>query len=357
MKNMSLVLLSMILCLSSCMENAPTQKINTDIISNPGMTGDTVNQLASDIMVIFHDKQDNYWFGSWKNGLYRYNGSTLLHYTTKNGLPHQRIEEIKDDVNGNVYINTSHGILKYNGMYFTTLNVALSDTTWNLGPNDLWFKDGWNSGYVYRYDGETLTKLLLPKSEIGEEYNKKYPDLNSYTVYTIYKDHEGNVWFGTSLLGAFRYNGKNFDWISEEDVTELHDGPANGVRSIIEDEEGYFWFNSNYRYKIREKKISEGDLFYERVKSIGNLDGKEDSNLNEYLSITKDKKGDLWIATYTNGVWRYDGSTVKHYPIQENGKEIKLFYIYTDSHGIIWLGTHENGVWRQSGETFVRFKP
>ena len=34
---------------------------------------------------------------------------------------------------------------------------------------------------------------------------------------------------------------------------------SNGVRSIIEDKEGYFWFNSQYRYKVYDgkKKFTE----------------------------------------------------------------------------------------------------
>ncbi len=63
------------------------------------------------------------------------------------------------------------------------------------------------------------------------------------------------------------------------------------------------------------------------------------------------------IATYQNGVWKYDGNKVKHYSVQVNGKDINLFYIYKDNNGDIWLGTHENGVWKLNGETFDRFKP
>ena len=33
------------------------------------------------------------------------------------------------------------------------------------------------------------------------------------------------MWFGTGALGAFRYNGKSFDWILERDVVEIFNEP------------------------------------------------------------------------------------------------------------------------------------
>jgi len=93
--------------------------------------------------------------------------------------------------------------------------------------------------------------LPLPTTQIGEDYISRNPSHpNPYTAYSIYKDSKGNIWFGTAALGVIRYNGKSFDWISENDVTEIHDKPANGVRSIIEDRDGYFWFNTLFRYNV-----------------------------------------------------------------------------------------------------------
>jgi hypothetical protein len=32
--------------------------------------GDTVQKLSKNIMVIYQDSKNNYWFGSWEDGLY-----------------------------------------------------------------------------------------------------------------------------------------------------------------------------------------------------------------------------------------------------------------------------------------------
>ena len=155
---------------------------------------------------------------------------------------------------------------------------------WSLAANDLWFKNFTDAQFVYRYDGTILHKLKLPKIKMGEEWIQRHPTApNPYSIYCTYMDSRGNIWFGTAALGVFRYDGSRFDWITENDVNELHYGPSNGVRSIIEDKDGYFWFNTEYKYDIYNKTTSANSLrdttvFYNRLKSIGCLNGeKEDA--------------------------------------------------------------------------------
>ncbi|ESU20192.1 GGDEF domain protein [Flavobacterium enshiense DK69] len=312
-------------------------------------------------MVVYQDTKNNYWFGSWQDGLYKYDGKSIIHYTTKEGLSSDRVEEIKEDKLGNIYINTHEGLCKYNGKHFVTITETISiDGKWSLHPDDLWFKSS-KPRHVYRYDGINLYSLKIPKTKLGEDYVFKHPNNpDPYAVYCNYKDSKGNIWFGTAVLGVFRYNGKSFDWISEQDVTEIHDGPSNGVRSIAEDKNGDFWFNTEYRYSVYNKTSStksdiDDTTFYNRVKNIGCLDGKKDGDLNEYLSITKDDNNNLWIAVYLHGVWKYDGEKIHHYPVQVNSKNIPIYCLYKDNNGDIWLGTHENGAFKFNGQTFDKF--
>ena len=316
-------------------------------------------QLSNNIMLVYQDKQNNYWFSSWEDGLYKYDGKTLLHFSTKDGLPHNRIDDIKEDAHGNLILSTSGGFCRFDGKTFTTIIENKSDVNpWLLNPNDLWFKNPSFTGGAYRYDGKNLYALPLPENSIGDDVKSKHLGA---AVYSVYKDSHGNVWFGTNPAGVCRYNGISFDWITEEDVTEYHNGPANGVRSIIEDKDGYFWFNSKYRYKVYGNNPSQ-QPFYKREKSIGSLDGSPDDNLIEYLSIAKTKDDNLWIATYGNGVWRYDpnlpdGKNITYYPVTNGKEDITLFTIYKDNRGDLWLGTHENGVYKFNGKTFERFRP
>ena len=335
----------MLILLTYCNGQTIKHKVKTDII----VKGDIVAELGKSIMLIYQDKNNNYWFGSWETGVYKYDGKELVNYTTKHGLLNNKIDEIKEDQLGNIYFvsaNASSAISKFNGTSFTTLKAVPSDD-WILESTDMWFKYSYgNTGKVYRYDGITLFELQLPKP----------PNLsNPFDVYSIYTDRKGNIWFGTNPVGVCRFDGKSFEWITEEDLTEFRNGGANGVRSITEDKNGDFWFNTENRYSIYDSTTLKSDKFYTRHESIGGLDGKKDSDLDEYLSTVRDHNNNLWFVTYRDGVWKYDGKNITHYVIQDNSKDITLFSIYKDNKGDLWLGTHENGAYKFNGKTFEKF--
>ncbi len=332
----------------------------------PITIGDTVSTLGRNLMAVFQDSYNRYWFASWEEGLYCYDGKTILHFTTEHGLCHNRVEQVQEDKAGNLYLTTGCDVCKFDGQSFATLPITRTDNQWQLLPNDLWFRGAQDSGVVYRYDGQDLHRLELPKIKLGEDNIAAYPraqyparQFSVYDVYTIYKDTKGNVWFGTSSLGVCRYDGKSFTWITEEDVTELHDGPANGVRSFVEDHERKFWFsNTFYRYAVDQN----GN--YRKSAGIGRLYSPIISNVagDDYLAIAKDKEEVLWIVTYNAGVWRYDarqpaGKSLTHYLVKDGDKPIKLFSVYQDRQGTLWLGTHETGAYRFNGQTFERFLP
>lgn len=336
--------------MTACHGQTSNQKKNTAQFSEPFAKGDTVKELGSSIMVVYQDKKDIYWFGSWETGVYRYDGKTLINYTTKHGLPNNRVDEIKEDQSGNIYFTGCYPhstITKFDGKSFAAL-TATPGNDWKLQSNDLWFRHSNPTEKVYRYDGIALYELQFPKP----------PQLsNPFEIYSIYKDRKGSVWFGTNPSGVCRYNGKSFEWITEDDVTEFRNEGANGVRSITEDGNGDFWFNTEYRYSVYDSVTLNSTKFYRRQESIGSLDGKKDGSIKEYLSIAKDNHNDLWIATYLNGIWKYDGTKVMHYPVQKDAKDIAIFSIYKDHHGDLWLGTHENGAYKFNGTTFEKFIP
>ncbi len=318
--------------------------------SNKGhhLYGNSVSELSSSVMVIYQDQRGHYWFGSWDEGLYRYNGQSLVNFTTDHGLPTNRIDDIKEDEFGNLYITSCHPkstITKYDGTKFTRLEYKVS-ADWELQSKDLWFRHAFQTEKVYRYDGTNLYELTIPKP----------PNLeNSFEVYSIYKDRKGNIWFGTNPVGVCRFDGTSFDWIIEEDVTEFRDEGANGVRSITEDASGDFWFNTEFRYSVYDSVTISRGKFYSRHRSLGGLDGKRDSHLDEYLSIVKDDEDNLWFVSYRDGVWKYDGSEITQYVIKEGNQTITTYSIYLDNNDELWLGTHENGVYKFNGTHFEKF--
>jgi ligand-binding sensor domain-containing protein len=106
---------------------------------------------------------------------------------------------------------------------------------------------------------------------------------------------------------------------------------------------------------VYDSATLKSNSFYTRHESIGGLDGKKESNLDEFLSAVRDNEDNLWFVTYRDGAWKYDGSKITQYVVQDNSKPITLFSIYKDNQGVLWLGTHENGAFRFNGTAFEKF--
>ena len=326
--------------------------------------GDTVSKLGDQLMVIFQDKKNNYWFGG--KGVYKYNGKLITHFMVKDGLCDTSILGIQEDKFGNIYFDTPEGISKFDGQKFTTLKILnniISKHEWKLETDDLWFRMGWGKSGPYRYDGTSLYYLEFPKTEQEDKFYAAYPNasFNPYGIYSLYKDSKGLMWFGTSSLGACRYDGKSISWIYEEQMTTTSSGGALGIRSILEDKDGYFWFtNTRYYYDIlsgNSKRNGTSYINYKKENGVGYSNENGEIDFPYFMSIIEDNNGDLWMVTYDEGVWRNNGKELIHYPVKDGGTNVLLFSIYKDNQGGLWLGTHNNGTYKFNGESFERFNP
>lgn len=320
--------------------------------------GEIVSALDDEIWHVFQAKNKDYWFGSHVNGAYRYDGKTLVRYSTKDGLPSNGISGFQEDEAGNIYI-TSDGISRFDGKSFTNLTVepGSDPDNWVLGKNDLWFAGPKNSGGVYRFDGKSLHFLKFPATAAGDRHYEEVPraiytnaKYSPYDPFCVFRDRNGNIWFGSAILGACRFDGKTHTWLGDE---HLRNG-SFGTRSIVEDKDGKFWFsNALNRYSV-DLKDPAAPSFTKEV-GLRNPDAPEKVPFGGIMSAVSDETGNLWIATYGEGVWRYDGTDLKHFPVEVGGQPIHLYTITRDRQGTLWLGTQTNGAWRFNGTAFERF--
>lgn len=328
--------------------------------------GDTVTELSNDIWYVFQATNGDFWFGSDTNGVYQYNGKTTIHFTTKDGLSSNRIRGIQEDNNSNIYFSTFEGICKFDGHTLTPLTPIKSNSAsenWKLQPNDLWFSIIGKNGEQgpYRYDGENLYQLEFPKHYLEEDYFRRFPNnaWSPYEIYYIYKDSKGTMWFGTSNFGVCRYDGKSLSWLYEDHLTNAPNGGSFGIRSILEDKNGKYWIcNTQYRYDIQPGiEIDNGEILikYEKEEGITGIKSVDGIDYVYFLSIVEDGNGELWMATYNEGVFRYNGKELTHYKVTDGSKDITVFTIYKDKKGGLWLGTHENGAYKFNGENFEKF--
>lgn len=318
--------------------------------------GVIVPGIDKTIWAIYQDKNTNYWFGSKDNGVFFYNGQQIKQMTVKDGLVSNAIRDFQEDSKGNIFIETEGGVSKFDGQTFTTLQIANPESTtnnWVLDPDDLWFRIGANNNGPYRFDGKYLHFLKLPQSPQEDEFKRKNKNTGSrhYGLYTIYKDRKGIMWFGTASHGVCRFDGKTLSWHYEEQLQTTPEGGAFGTRAIFEDKEGKFWIN-NTRFRYSLKPNSSININFQKEDGIGHLDETNKKEFPFFLSITEDNEGNLWMATYDNGVWKYNGKELIHYPIRDGATDVLLFTIFKDNKGVLWLGSHNAGVYKFNGTSF-----
>jgi ligand-binding sensor domain-containing protein len=344
-------------------------QVDRSVLASPTEGGEIVTALDPRMRVVFQAKDGAHWFGSADQGVYRFDGKRIVRFKQEHGLGGNQVWDLQEDRSGNVYVcSYPGGISRFDGRAFSMLRVAdPSKSEWKLGPEDLWFPGGQDSGAVYRYDGKDLHRLTLPKTKRGEAFIAKnpraqFPNIKylPYDVYTTFKDSRGHVWFGTANLGACRFDGTSFAWLAETEFGfgEYHSG---GTRSIVEDKDGKLWFSKTLnRFDVRvpsatapAERGTVAPLSYRKEPGIGD----DSSPFSDFMSAVKDKNGDLLMATLGAGVWRYDGARMTQYPVKYGDSAIWVFSIYRDRQDTLWLATQEHGIYKFNGKTFEPFKP
>lgn len=206
---------------------------------------------------------------------------------------------------------------------------------------DLWF--GTTGEGVYRFDGKLFTQYTVNDG------------LSSNTVWSVLEDTKGNIWFGTDV-GICRYDGKAISYvpfmpagsISLYPVSVPHNEPPakNVVWSIMQDRAGTIWFGADdglYCYN--------GHAFTRFLNNPGIVN---DSNvtLRSIQCMLEDKKGNIWFGSGPmafEGICRYNGKSITNYKPQ-NARWIRN--IIEDKNGDILFATRSNGVCRYDGSGF-----
>ncbi|MCY2960282.1 MAG: hypothetical protein NTY35_08950 [Planctomycetota bacterium] len=375
MQHLTTVLPACLAALLCACTNAQPEDAHADPKRQPAPAGDApptpavgevVRELGDGLWIIFQDRQGTTWFGTDGDGLYRVDGNRILRFTTKDGLCSDRVRQILEDTSGNLYFNTLGGISTFDGQRFRTLvpvQAGSALSAWSSQPGDLWFQGNQDDNGPYRYDGRTLHHHEFPKHELEPAFLAIAPHapFSPYQVYTIFHDSRGALWFGTSTFGVCRYDGRSLTWISEDELTELDGGPSFGVRGIVEDQDGQFWFsNLLHRYDVSASEPKEPgapSAAYRRTRGLVDSEARMDAAPAYFMSGLKDGHGVLWFATLDAGVWRYDGNHVTRFPVQDRGQAVRLYSIYEDKGGTLWLGTTGQGAYRFDGTAFARFRP
>lgn len=314
---------------------------------------------------ILHDSKGNLWFGSWNEGVARFDGTSLTYFTAKDGLGHDQIRSIYEDKNGVVWFEGGVGMRGFDGEKFLASDQRdyTRKDQWSLGVGDLWFKDDGEMGAnaqegqpgVYRYDGTTFTYHAYPLPLVP----KQSP---AYATTGFARGKSGRVWFAT--YGAvFGFDGTALTTLDDERLQRTEANGRMHCRCVFEDSRGNLWIGNNGIGVLLWDGTNVTDFTQlHRLGRAGRQAGRmtplpgdmvgDGPSLHRVFSIGEDRDGNVWFGTVESGAWRYDGTTVRHFGADDGLTTTDVFGIYTDRRGDLWLAGH--GVFRWNGASFER---
>lgn len=273
------------------------------------------------------------------------------HYTTNDGLSFGFSNCVLQDSKGFIWIGTSRGLNRFDGVSFKTYLFDSKDST-SISGNA-----------VFAIIEDTLKNMWLATNKSLNLYNRQKDNFSKKSFHvkdTLYNnlsmtgcfiDSKGYIWFGTYNQSIFRFKLYNNPQIysnvidaeryvlDEEDVSYLN---KSTVFSFVEDKEHKIWV-AGFGNK----------LFYfdEKIRSFIpiEINHPEAKNFNDkQKAMIQDRDGDFLITIDFNGLLVWDRKKNKFNLYTPNGTETGpndnlLFGITEASDGLIWIGARDTG--------------
>lgn len=189
--------------------------------------------------------------------------------------------------------------------------------------------------------------LMNKKEGTFQHFQHDPHDPNSLVtnyIRDIIESDDGKLWIGTNtILDIFDTASQTFTHIGSE-----HNMNGEVLRSLLKDSQGNIWVSSwtnglYYWEKSSEEKITFKAFLHEQ-------DNPNSLIFNRLQALGEDSQGNIWIGTENGGMDIYSPSTqtFKHFRA-DNGDEggissNSIWCIYEDNSKRIWLGTFDKGL-------------
>ena len=180
------------------------------------------------------------------------------------------------------------------------------------------------------------------KQNLKFEHLSLEEGLSQSTVYAIWQDSQGFMWFGTQD-GLNKYDGYQFT-VYRHDPNDANSLSHNEIFAIYQDSRGTLWIGTG-------GGLNQFDRQQERfVHYIHDPQNTESLSHNTVSAIYEDKTKTLWIGTQGGGLNKFDrqsGQFVRYQHDKQNPTSLshnEVSAIYEDKTGTLWVGTYGGGL-------------
>ena len=96
----------------SCVNSKPSEEvISTSVVEDQLKIASI--KFTSGMRCIYQDRNENYWFGSHREGVCLFDGKSFEYFTTEDGLSDNQVRTIQEDAHGNIWFGTANGVSSY----------------------------------------------------------------------------------------------------------------------------------------------------------------------------------------------------------------------------------------------------
>jgi signal transduction histidine kinase/ligand-binding sensor domain-containing protein len=269
-------------------------------------------------------------------------------WTVEQGLPHGTVRGVAQTPDGYLWLATYEGLVRFDGVELQVLDRTTSPGMMSIairmlaeGEKDaLWL--GTNAGLM-RYQGGRFDTIALPGG----------PDIvGGMTVVA-----DGTVWVGTARGKVIRVTGER----AEEMRLGLPVSPITALASAGDT----VWIGtsaglSRHRRGTKTAERIEG-LASDRIITLtadgpdsllvgtetglervvrGRIEPVTGLPADQVTALHRDRHGNVWIGTYSHGVFRLTGDRLASYGIDDGLLNPTVRTIFEDDEGSIWIGSN-----------------
>lgn len=316
------------------------------------------HSLRTNAVMSFHqDQKGDYWVGS-KKGFYKFTPESdkfmLLPSDPQNPrkIAGNNIQRIFEDKAGTLWLcSYEHGISTFNPCltnfgYYAPIEKTIRQISsfCEDHKNNIWFgTKGGTIGLVRFNQKNNTIKTFKPDPENPQS-------IASNEVNILLTDVDGSIWIGTVGQGLNHYDSKTEKF--EHYLPNIHDtfgiplrSPNIGALYQDQNKPNELWVGTRgyglFKFSKKEQRFVQ-EYIHKKY-----YNGTKISHAT-IIAITKDYKGNLWLAT-RNGLSRLNlrSNSFTNYfhsvndPHSISGNYVSALHI--DQQNILWIGTH-NGL-------------
>ena len=268
-------------------------------------------------------------------------------WTSQNGLPGEAVYQILRSPDGYLWLRTSAGLVRFDGVRFVRVDPAVAGRTLTepvkaicLGADGDLLVRSISHTLIYRHgtfsdyrppaplpDGETRVLFESRAHQVfvgSDDFLYAIPDdgvprlIQQHTGWTnsMLEDDKGAVWVA---------NGKGLS-VYERGRLSMHSRNLYNANALVRDEDDLWAGTASGLFRMHKRDPLLQPMAPQTIK-------------DEVNTVLKDHDGNLWAGTRVSGLIRLAAGAASSFTAADHLTDDKVLSLYEDPEGSLWVGT------------------